>query len=158
MTYTFSYCAPNDAVTLWPKIAKYIEPALAVGGGRFSTADVLEWVKLGRYGVFVAADPAGEMVAVMVLCFQEYPQMRVLEVSYVGGRDFRRWRRELVRAVVTVARNTGCSKVEFRGRKEWGRILRQDEAVVTGVLYEVSISPCSPKSVPGPMAPSTSVH
>lgn len=141
MTYEIKYARSGYALSHWDDIAPLLEPAVALTGGRFEVEDVRALVMEGKYHLLVVED-APKIIAALTAAVVGYPQMRVLEVSFLGGGGGMLWGREMLQVVENMAKVTGCSRLEFRGRKEWGSVLRRDGYTAIGTLYEKAISPC----------------
>lgn len=141
LVYEIKYAQGGYALQRWHDIAPLLEPAVSVAGGRFEVDDVRDLVIAGRYHLLVVEDD-GKIIAAMTARTVHYPRIMALEVSFLGGNGGMLWGRELLEVVEKIARITGCSRVEFRGRKEWGNVLRHDGYQAAGTLYEKVISPC----------------
>lgn len=158
MRYSIKYAHPAEAMAHWETIAACLEPAIAVAGGRFHADDLLALVLEGRYHTLVVEGEDGAIVAALTAAVINYPRMRVLEVSFLGGTQGLLWGRDMLQTVENMAKLTGCSRLEFRGRKEWDSVLRHDGYKAVGILYEKAIEPCVSATALGQTELSSTAH
>ena len=95
---------------LWPQAAAYLEPARKMGG--FATAidpDEALWVVLDE----------GELLA----CATAWLGDGFVEVKLVGGRDHRRWLKQLDEVIGAAAREAGATWMQAFGRRGWVKAL-----------------------------------
>lgn len=142
MQYRISYVQPPLPPGLWQVIGECLAPAIEHTGGRYAVDDVLQNIASGRYSLVVVHSDQGDVVAALTATVISYPQIKAFEVGFLGGHEAMRWGRDMLETVETLAKATGCSRLQFRGRKEWGRVLEKDGYTVASTLYEKVIEPC----------------
>lgn len=100
------------------RCAHWIEAALEHAGGTHTVEDVRAGVIEGRYQFFYA--PGGCAVTEVI----DTPRKRVLSYFLVGGDlDTVQQYEPLIEGW---AREQGCSRIEFSGRRGWTRSFLQD--------------------------------
>jgi hypothetical protein len=72
------------------------------------------WIKWNDKG------PIGAFVTQIL----NYPQLNVLLVLLLGGKEFLEWREEVDELLHRFGKEHDCKYVEFFGRKGWGNYLK----------------------------------
>jgi hypothetical protein len=103
--------------------------------------DLLQALGSGTMQLYVVLE-GKEILAGLALRVAEYPKMRVLDCVFLAGHRGLEWGEIVLDFVDRVAVATGCSKVEFKGRKEWARVLAPYGYEPTFVSYEKAVQPC----------------
>ena len=112
----------SEVFDVWPKAEAMFDAALQRDGWKLTTADLLSQVSEGLVGIYLIEDEeTGELLAVLAVEVQEYPQSNVLNLAYCGGHDLYRWA-GLLGAMESEAARLGCDTVRITGRPGWGRI------------------------------------
>ncbi len=141
MTCTIKYARPHGAQERWEEIARCLEPAVQHSNGKFTIDDIKQLVLRGHFHVLVVEDEGGEIIAALTASVLRFPREKALEVGFLGGTRGLEWGRDMLAVVENMAQIAGCSRLQFRGRKEWGTVLRQDGYKAVSTLYEKAIGP-----------------
>lgn len=96
--------------SLWPQAEAFLEPARKLGGFE-SVIDPDE-------ALWAVMDD-GELIG----CATAWLGEGFVEVKLVGGRDHRRWIKELDQLIGRAAREAGASRLTAFGRGGWRKIL-----------------------------------
>lgn len=126
----------------WEVVEPLLARAAILTRGRFSTEDIKALVLEGKYALTVVLDEDNRIVGAMTTAIENYPGLRALQVTFLGGRLGVQWQRLALDGVERLARAANCSKIEFRGRKEWGMVLAPDGYEHLWVAYEKVLPPC----------------
>ena len=98
----------------WPEAKAYLEPARARG----DFPDVIEPDEV----LFAVMDGDELLAAATAWLSTE----RYVEVKLLGGRNCRRWLKQLDEAIGAAARQAGAVRMIGIGRAEWTRILQRN--------------------------------
>lgn len=112
---------PEHLFKVWPKVSPWIASACARPGCDLRPVEMFVLCINIEAQMIVSLDEAGEIIAAAVTQVREYPDRRTCWVLAVGGA-WTNWRSALS-AVEAGARRSGCSAVEFVGRRGWRRVL-----------------------------------
>lgn len=109
---------PAQVVTVWPRIAPYLEQANAYGGRKFAPHDWLVRLLAEICDLFVSPN-----LGSAALCeAQEYPRRRVYNIILFGGEGGHDWSTyQQVFEAAAIAK--GCSCIEVYGRPGWRKLL-----------------------------------
>lgn len=122
MVWTMSAVPTSGVDLFWPDVEPLLTPATVYSQGRMDTASLLEWLRDGRYLLWVAHD--GEAIrAAFATRIAAYPRRRVLAVDCAGGTQMREWLALVQQTFRNFARDSGCDGVEMCGRAGWARAL-----------------------------------
>jgi hypothetical protein len=113
---------PQDVAAQWKLALGFLHSAIAWTGGRFTSANVLADLELGRSQLWAAVEDA-QLYAVAVTQILIYPGGESVGVLYLGGVDSERWGDLLTDSLVEYARERSCQRLELFGRKGWERKL-----------------------------------
>lgn len=86
MRTTYNLLTPAEVRHRWPEVRAQLDRAVAHGRGELVVDDILGMVEDGRMGV-LALQNEGELVAVTAFEVLRYPQRKVLNFAFTGGRD-----------------------------------------------------------------------
>jgi hypothetical protein len=119
---------PADEVTpLWPRLEPLVRRALERSSD-YTLDDIHQSLREERRQLF-ATWPALDTICITAI--DQRPKAKVLTIWWKAGILHDDWR-DMLTAVENWARWLGCSKVEFRGREGWRRLLPDYR---TEVLY-----------------------
>jgi hypothetical protein len=115
---------PIDLLGLvWPSVSILFEPAMKYANGRFDQDDVLDDLKKGITGLWIAVADDDEIVAAIVVRVIDYPKRRFARYDLVGSKPntiVEKWGYLLFEAIENHARTVmGCSGIEGGGRHGW---------------------------------------
>ena len=112
---------PERLFEVWPRVSAWVEAACARPGCDLRPVELFVAAANREAQLIVGLDEVGEIIAAAVTQVREYPDRRTCWVLVVGGA-WANWRSALS-AVEAGARRSGCSAVEFVGRRGWRRVL-----------------------------------
>ena len=105
----------------WSLVEEYLITALEHGLGEYSIGDIKKscksrdmqlWVKLGK-----------KVEGTFVTKIARYPQKNILVVLLLGGDNFKEWKDEADKLLLSFGKENKCEYVEIFGRKGWSREL-----------------------------------
>ena len=106
----------------WEHTSSYIEDALQYGVGEYTTEDIKEACIEKRMQLWINWEDG--VKGVFVTQVINYPQLSILLVLLLGGKEFIEWRDEVDETLNEFGKEHGCKYVEFFGRKGWGNYLK----------------------------------
>jgi hypothetical protein len=105
----------------WDYVKESLESAFKLDGGRISIDDVKRLIDNKQMQLWGLHD--GILRAAMVTEIINYPQMRVVRIVAVGGKDMDLWLDELINTIDAWGRENGAQAMEFVGRAGWEKVL-----------------------------------
>lgn len=111
----------------WPKVEKMIKEAMDRVPGRYTTTHLQLLLREARAVLWIILDDrngSDEIIGAITTSIYNLPQGRVLAAEFAGGRDAARWTGDAARVIENYAKDMGCKKVEYIGRKGWMRWLK----------------------------------
>ncbi|MEQ8736693.1 MAG: hypothetical protein RIC29_17355 [Rhodospirillaceae bacterium] len=115
----------TDLATEWVRCRDWLAPALERSQRFFSEADVIDGLVRGEYFL------RGGAASAIVYTLSEYPMASAMVFLLAGGAldDIAGLEADLIKK----ARELGCDRVEFCGRRGWTRALGYTEAFCIGI-------------------------
>jgi hypothetical protein len=110
----------NDA---WQYAEEFIVDALKHGIGEYLPEDIKLMCQDRRMQLWIKWNDKGPIGA-FVTQILNYPQLNVLLVLLLGGKEFLEWREEVDELLHRFGKEHDCKYVEFFGRKGWGNYLK----------------------------------
>jgi hypothetical protein len=144
--YTIALLPREEIFRHWPAVETVLGPAVAHSRGQFTLLDIKRFIAQGKMGCVTVMNDEGRIIAALTAVFLDYPQHRAMQVQFLGGTEGLFWGRHMLAMVEQLARNAGCTRIEFQGRKEWGSVLRPDGYEAVSTLYEKVLPPCDTSS------------
>jgi hypothetical protein len=108
----------DEITTLWPRLELLVERALARSPD-YTLDDVHQSLRAERRQIF-ATWP--ELDTICITSIEKRPAAKVLVIWWKAGLLHDDWR-QMLEACENWGRSLGCSRIEFRGRKGWERLL-----------------------------------
>jgi hypothetical protein len=99
----------------WPEAEALLEPA-------WRRADDLPEILDKNDVLFVVMD-GDELIAALTTAF--FAELKMMEVTLVGGRDHRRWLAEADKLIGAVAAEAGATRLTAIGRRGWAKSLER---------------------------------
>lgn len=107
---------PEGINALWRSAATWLEPAIKRSGGRYTLPTVYDALKRGDMQLWTVGD------AYCTTEIANYPALKVLCITHLGGRGMERWIHEIAH-IEDWGRSHGCERVEITGRPGWALAL-----------------------------------
>ena len=122
----------------WDDVKESIQSALKLDAGRMTLDDIKEALDERKMQLWGLHD--GILRAVMVTEIINYPQMRVVRIIAVGGRDMDMWLDKLIETIEQWGAEQGAQAMEFVGRLGWQKVLSQKgwinpQIMMTRMIY-----------------------
>jgi hypothetical protein len=108
-------------LSLWDEVKDSVLTALIEDGGRMTLTDIKDALDAQDMQLWGLHD--GILRAVMVTEIVNYPQMRVIRIVTVSGRDMELWLDKLIETVEAWGGEQGAHAMEFVGRLGWKKVL-----------------------------------
>ena len=124
---------------VWDEIKGFLESAVSVTNGRYTTYDVYNGCQLGEYQLWIAFGDDDKIVGVEVTSISNYPSKRVLTSLFTGGIRIRTWRDKMMELITRFARDNGCEAIEGFGRSGWVKLLEPYGVRQMTVMFERDI-------------------
>lgn len=128
----------EDYNKVFPHVKGLLKPAVDMSGGRTTIDHVQEELYKGVQQLWIAFEGTEINSAAITEIF-DYATKRVLIGHFIGGHNLNKWRKPIVDTMATFAKLNNCSCIEFRGRRGWGKVLKQDGWKQTYISYEYSL-------------------
>lgn len=110
---------PGHVFGIWKQVLPHIESAC---DDTVTPDEILRWIQSGQASLWVVVDADGEIEASCVHRVCDDGGRRWLDVVTVGGKNFKRWSRELQRALEAAVTGNGCEGMQAecrRGMAKW---------------------------------------
>lgn len=108
---------------VWDGVKPWLEPAVQVTNGRFTTWDVYTLLQQQRLHLWIALDDDNVIHGIEVTQIIDYPSKRVLASLFTGGQRLRDWREPMMDILIRWARDNQCEAIEGHGRSGWIKML-----------------------------------
>lgn len=107
---------------VWDRIRPFLDPAVAVTNGRYTSYDVYVAAQKSTMQLWIAFDDQS-IEGVQVTCVTDYPSKRVLTSLFTGGTKLRHWRSEMMELLIRWAKDNQCESIEGCGKEGWLKML-----------------------------------
>jgi hypothetical protein len=111
----------DELAARWWQVSKLLEKATARSSGTYVPIDVLREAFAGAVGIWFIEDENDDLIAVAVAGVRQFPQKRVLQISFVAGRRLAEWWPIFVEEMDRLARASQCAAIYSYGRPGWIR-------------------------------------
>ena len=118
---------------------RFLEPTLALSGGRENLSTVWHRLATGEYQLWMCFDDENNVEGVEVTRIEQYPLNKMLNLIFTGGTNLENWHEELVEALEVFAKANGCAGLEGVGRLGWQRFLKNYGWKVNNVICETLV-------------------
>ena len=116
---------PQDDINkVFPIVRDYLDKAAKLSGGRYTIEEVYENVRFNNQQLWIAFNDT-EIVASAVTELISYSKIKTLVGHFIGGKDLESWKQPIVDALAKFAKAEGCDRIEFMGRRGWGKPLKK---------------------------------
>lgn len=124
---------------IWDSICPFLEPAVEVTNGRYTTYDVYVLLQTSKMCLWVAFDDDGVINGIQVTAITDYPSKRALTSVFTGGINLRSWREPMMVMLQNWAKDNGCQIIEGYGREGWVKMLQPYGVRMTQVAFEKEV-------------------
>lgn len=124
---------------VWDRVRAFLEPAVAVTNGRYTTYDVYVLLQTSKMSLWVAFDDDGVINGIQVTAITDYPSKRALTSVFTGGIKLRSWREPMMQMLQSWAKDNGCEVIEGYGREGWVKMLQPYGVRITQVAFEKEV-------------------
>lgn len=115
---------PKEKLTdIGPQLMPYIASALEYGQGEYSMDDIVDAIVDNRMQLWGAVDDERGILGAAVTCVVVTPQLRILQVKYLGGERMIEWYEALDAELVSFGLRNNCAMVQAAGRAGWARTM-----------------------------------
>ena len=111
---------PSEIPDIYPIVSEMLSRAISLSGGRYSEAQTLHELLLGKTTLWVVLD-GDKPIAAWVLRIIEFPGRRTMYGDLLGGDRLDEWASLMDEAVIEWARKFKCTHIEIGGRDGWIR-------------------------------------
>lgn len=105
-------------------MAPLLKKATDRAGGTYLPEDVLKEAFAGAAGIWFVEDEHEDLIAVAVAGARQFPQKRVVQISFVAGKRLTEWWPIFVDEMDKLARAANCTAIYAYGRPGWIRFWR----------------------------------
>jgi len=127
----------KDINNWWSAAEPYITDALEYGVGEFTTEDIKSGCKATEMQLWVIIDDT--IKGAFVTRLMNYPQYKVLLILVLAGGDGDKYKKEVDALLMAFAKDKGCKRLEFFGRKGWGKYLKDLNYKENAVMFTKEI-------------------
>jgi len=129
----------NDIDVVFPKVKDYLDKAIRLSGGRYTLEEVKDNIDFRNHQLWIAFKD-NDIYASAVTEFIEYPTgLKSLVGHFIGGKDLEEWKQPIVDSMAQFGKLNGCNRIEFMGRRGWGKPLKKIGWKETYRTYEYSL-------------------
>lgn len=112
----------KDIDMWWGYVDEYIKSALEYGIDEYTSDDIRELCKNKQMQLWIKFDK--NVQGAFVTQILKYPQMNILLVLLLSGKEFKIWRNETDELLQRYGKENDCKYIELFGRKGWGNYLK----------------------------------
>jgi len=112
----------KDVDMWWGYVDEYIKSALEYGIDEYTSDDIRELCKNKQMQLWIKFDK--NVQGAFVTQILKYPQMNILLVLLLSGKEFKIWRNETDELLQRYGKENDCKYIELFGRKGWGNYLK----------------------------------
>lgn len=123
----------------WPSVEVFLEGAAKKTYGRFSVSDIYDRIENDGYQLWVAFDETAKIKGAVVTNICNYPQRRILSMTYCGGENLPEWKDPMLEILRRYAADVGCDAIEAVARKGWAKVFREDGYKEHWVTFELPL-------------------
>ena len=121
----------------WEEVAKYLQPALDLGGVEDFTIDQMKvYIINGTWTLFVAAEE-DKLCGAAVVAFSNYPNNRIAFVAAIGGKFISS--QETFNKFKFVLKSMGVTKIQGAARESVARLWKRIGFTNKQILVEQKI-------------------
>lgn len=114
----------DELTARWWQVGALLRRATDRSGGCYLPEDVLREVFANQVGIWLVEDESDDLIACIVAGVRQFPQKRVVQISFVAGKRLAEWWPMFVETMDDLARASGATAVYAYGRPGWIRFWR----------------------------------
>lgn len=131
---------PVDQVeNIRPAVFSHVETAAEYTYGRFTTEDIFTAITDYEHTLWVAYDTDAVIKGIVVTALKQYPRMRALDLTFLGGDEGFSWKDEMLRVLQCWAFDNHCDVIESSGRFGWAKVFKADGYKPLWQVYELPV-------------------
>lgn len=137
-THIVTNIPPHMIADVWGEVREFLIPAVERSHGRWDMNFLLAELVAGNQQLWVAFDKESDcdIGGVMTTRVNEYPLMRFLCMTYVGGKKMNDWIYPMLDAVKEYAKSINCQGREGMARHGFWRWLEGEGFSRSATFYE----------------------
>ena len=136
---TVSAVPTEHLAQCWPFVEAFLEGAAEKTYGRFTVSNIYERIEEDGYQLWVAFDETAKIKGAVVTNICNYPQRKILSMTYCGGEDLIEWKDQMLDILRRYAKDVGCDAIEAVARKGWAKVFREDGYKERWVTFELPL-------------------
>jgi hypothetical protein len=136
---TVSAVPTEHLATCWPHVEEFLEGAAKRTYGRFTAGNIYERIEEDGYQLWVAFDDSNKIKGAVVTNICNYPQRKVLSMTYCGGENLIEWKDPMLDLLRRYAKDVGCDGIEAVARKGWAKVFKDDGYKERWVTFELPL-------------------
>jgi len=125
----------HQVQSVWELAYDPLEKAVKRNKG-FTMDDILEALLKRMMQMWISVTDENVVEAVAITQMQAYPQKKTCLLLFLGGQDIDHWK-PFMKELEKWAISSGCTDLEFIGRKGWAKIMTDYKPVET--VYRKSL-------------------
>jgi hypothetical protein len=122
----------------WDQVGPHMGKAAKYTYGRYTVDDIYDCIKEYDYQLWVAFE-GSKIKGSVVTNIINYPQRRVLCMSFCGGENLKEWKDNMLDTLRRFAKDMGCDGIEATARKGWSKIFKNDGYKGHWVTFELPV-------------------
>ena len=134
-----SMVPPQYLDTCWDKIEEFAEKAAKFTYGRYTASNIRDLIADGEHQLWVAFDEDNKIKGAVVTNICNYPQRKVLSMTYCGGENLVEWKDPMLDLLRRYAKDVGCDGIEAVARKGWAKVFKDDGYKERWVTFELPL-------------------
>ena len=128
----------EHTASAWNDVRDYLEPAVKLTKGRWTTEHLCAAVVSGNTQLWVAFHDE-KVWGCLTTEIAYYPAKTMLAMHFLGGKDFDLWYGLLLQQITQYARDMGCHGIEGVARFGFWKHLQEDGFEKSSAFYEKEI-------------------
>jgi hypothetical protein len=136
---TVSAVPTEHLAVCWPSVEAFLDGAAKRTYGRYTVSNIYDRIEEDGYQLWVAFDEHSKIKGAVVTNILDYPQRKVLSMTYCGGENLSEWKDPMLDILRRYAADMGCDCIEAVARKGWAKVFRADGYKERWVTFELPL-------------------
>lgn len=111
----------DELAVRWWQVSPLLRKATDRAGGTYLPIDILKEAFAAQVGIYFIEDENDDLIAVAVAGVRQFPQKRVVQISFVAGKRLAEWWPAWVEEMDKLARASNATAIYAYGRPGWVR-------------------------------------